>query len=118
MKQIMQKLTPKNKQTVIQMAVMGAIMCLLLVSTMTPIYAAAEDVVMTATEKVITVIERIFQVMGGILLVYSIGQLILAFKNEDGDSKSRASAMLVVSAFLIGLPVLVDELDIPNLISS
>lgn len=44
----------------------------------------------------------IFFAIGLLLLVWSIGMLVLAFKNEDADAKSRAMMMLVVSAALVG----------------
>ncbi len=44
----------------------------------------------------------IFFAIGILLLAWSIGMLVLAFKNEDADAKSRAMMMLVVSAALVG----------------
>lgn len=61
----------------------------------------------TTTNKIvgsiIDVIVDIFKYIGIILLVWSVGMLILAFKNEDADSKSRAIMLLVVSIVLIGI---------------
>lgn len=45
----------------------------------------------------------IFISIGILLGVWAAGQLALAFKNEDADSKSRAMMMLVVAAILIGI---------------
>lgn len=45
----------------------------------------------------------IFFYIGLLLLAWSIGMLVLAFKNEDADSKSRSMMLLVVSCVLIGL---------------
>ena len=42
----------------------------------------------------------IFRYIGWLLLAWGIGQLILAFKNEDADSKSRAMMLLVVAVIL------------------
>lgn len=60
-----------------------------------------------ATDKIvgsiIDVIVDIFKYIGIILLVWSVGMLVLAFKNEDADSKSRAIMLLVVSLVLIGI---------------
>ena len=42
----------------------------------------------------------IFKYIGWLLLAWGIGQLILAFKNEDADSKSRAMMLLVVAVIL------------------
>lgn len=44
---------------------------------------------------------KIFFYIGALLLAWSIGQLIMAFKNEDADSKSRAGMVLVVSVILL-----------------
>lgn len=44
---------------------------------------------------------QIFFYVGALLLAWSIGQLILAFKNEDADSKSRAVLVIVVSCLLL-----------------
>ena len=54
-------------------------------------------------KKVVTMITTIFFYIGIILLVWSIGMLALAFKNEDADSKSRAIMLMVVSIILIAL---------------
>ena len=37
---------------------------------------------------------------GWLLLAWGIGQLVLAFKNEDADSKSRAMMLIVVAIIL------------------
>lgn len=52
----------------------------------------------------------IFVCIGALLGVWSVGQLALAFKNEDADSKSRAMMMLVVAAILIGVKVLANPI--------
>lgn len=44
---------------------------------------------------------KIFFYIGAVLLAWSIGQLIMAFKNEDADSKSRAVMVIVVSCLLM-----------------
>jgi hypothetical protein len=45
----------------------------------------------------------VFRYIGIILLVWSIGQLVMAFKDGDGNSKTQAAMMIVVSVLLIGL---------------
>lgn len=57
--------------------------------------------------KVLGIVLQIFLYIGVVLLVWSIGMLILAFKNEDADSKTRAIMLLIVSIVLIGLKPLV-----------
>lgn len=58
--------------------------------------------------KVLGIVMDIFMYIGIVLLVWSIGMLILAFKNEDADSKTRAIMLLIVSIALIGLKPLVN----------
>lgn len=53
-----------------------------------------------------SVILQIFQYIGVLLLIWGVGQLVLAFKNEDADSKSRAMMLILASIALIGLKAL------------
>ena len=66
--------------------------------------------------KILDVITTIFTYIGILLLAWSIGMLVLAFKNEDADSKSRAMMLLVVSVVLIGLDGILNLVGIRNLI--
>ena len=68
-------------------------------------------------EKMVSIIGTIFQAVGAVLTVYSVGQLILAFKNEDADSKSRASTMMVVGVVLIALPGVIETLGLVDMIT-
>ena len=68
-------------------------------------------------EKIVSIIGTIFQAVGAVLTVYSVGQLILAFKNEDADSKSRASTMMVVGVVLIALPGVIETLGLVDMIT-
>ena len=52
---------------------------------------------------------KIFFYIGCILLVWSIGQLVLAFKNEDADSKSRAIMVLVCSLLLMSVDTIYNQ---------
>ncbi len=57
----------------------------------------------TATKVIQGLLGYIFGIffwIGIVLLAWGIGQLVLAFKNEDGDSKSRA-IMLIVAAIVL-----------------
>ena len=69
-------------------------------------------------ERMISIIGMIFVAVGIILAIYSVGQLVLAFKNEDADSKSRASTLLVVSIILIAFPALIDLLGLTEYLNS
>lgn len=52
---------------------------------------------------IVGAILTIFRYIGVILLCWSVGQLILAFKDGDGNSKTQAAMMVVVSILLITL---------------
>jgi len=54
----------------------------------------------------------IFRWIGVLLLVWAVGQVIMAFKNEDADSKSRAMMMAVVSILLITLKSVLQTIGI------
>ena len=55
----------------------------------------------------IGIICLIFRYIGILLAVWAVGMLILAFKNEDADSKSRAMMLLIVSIVLIAIQPLI-----------
>ena len=46
---------------------------------------------------------QIFLYIGIIIMVWAVGQLVLAFKNEDADSKSRAVMVMVCSIILMSV---------------
>lgn len=73
---------------------------------------AGQQTVKDILEEMISIVGLVFSAVGVILAVYSVGQLVLAFKNEDADSKSRASTMLVVAVILIAFPAIVNGLDL------
>ena len=74
--------------------------------------ADSKGTVQDLVTQMIKIIGMIFTAVGVILAVYAVGTLILAFKNEDADSKSRASTLLVVSVVLIAFPSIVNGLDL------
>lgn len=53
--------------------------------------------------KLVSLVCSIFGLIGAVLLVWALGQLILAFKNEDADSKSRAMQVLIVAVLLCAI---------------
>lgn len=73
---------------------------------------AGQQTVKDILEEMISIVGLVFSAVGVILAVYSVGQLVLAFKNEDADSKSRASTMLVVAVILIAFPAIVKGLNL------
>lgn len=85
----------------------------ILANTFVP--AAAADFT-SVVKGIIDFIGKLFVVIGIILLAYSVGQLILAFKNEDADAKTRATTQLVVAAALIAVPQMISALELESLI--
>ena len=77
-----------------------------------------KNTISSLVEQLIGIIGTIFIAIGVILTAYSVGQLILAFKNEDADSKSRATTMLVVAVVLIAAPSIIKSLDLVSKITS
>jgi hypothetical protein len=73
--------------------------------TMVPTaFAASLDATSAKIVKaILDLVQTLGLTIGIILLAWSVVMLILAFKNEDADSKSRAIMLLVVSIALIGI---------------
>ena len=108
----MQKLQKMvNKKELFTFA--GLSLVLLLMMTVCPTFAVeGADTVKEIMDKMIKIIGMVFVAAGVVLAAYSVGQLAMALKNEDADSKSRASTQLVVSVVLIALPSIIEGLDL------
>lgn len=78
---------------------------------------AQADALTEVTEKLLNYIGRIFKAVGVFICAYSVGQLILAMKNEDADSKSRAATQLAVGAALFIVPTLINSLQLTKYIA-
>ena len=104
-----------------QILMMSALLCVMtLVATVCPTFAAGVEgaaQIKEIVDKMVSIIGLIFRCVGVILAVYSVGHLILAFKHEDADSKSRASTMLVVAIVLIALPSIINGLNLTAVIT-
>lgn len=75
--------------------------------------AMAKDPLTSILEAVVeNVVVRIFQAIGFILAAYGIGALLLAFKNDDADSKSRSGQSIAVGAFLLGIGTIIDKINL------
>lgn len=73
---------------------------------LTPLYAYAiprEVNVESLFDNLILTVCDIFRMIGTILLVWALGQLVMAFRNEDADSKSRAMMVLVCAILLLSV---------------
>lgn len=113
MKKNFVKLMPKTKKERIALCTI-AIFAVFLCFIIMPVFAdTASDMV----AKLVDVICQIFLYIGILLTVWGIGMLVLAFKNEDADSKSRAMMLLVVSVMLLSIKPVVDSLGLLDLIS-
>lgn len=86
-----------------------------LLAVIDPVYADNyQSKVKSVLTDMVDIIGFVFKAVGIVLGVYSVGQLVLAFKNEDADSKSRASTQLVVAIVLIAMPSIIESLDLVN----
>ena len=85
-----------------------------------PAFAATSYVtrIRQIMNNMVTIVGVIFQAVGAILSIYAVGQPILAFKNEDANSKSSASTLLVVGIVLIAIPGIITTLNLVNLIGA
>ena len=52
---------------------------------------------------ILDIIFQIFRYVGILLLVWSIAQIVMAFKNDDADSKQKGMMIAVISIVLITL---------------
>ena len=73
----------------------------------TPTFAAGELNTNVSQGSVINAIAgaiaNIFLVVGILLLLVSVAQLVMAFRNEDPEGKAKAAQQLAVSIVLIGI---------------
>ena len=105
MKNFATKIANKAEKALAPMVAAGAAMGL------TPtVYATTagggDNAATDAMTTIINVVFKIFQYIGIILALWGAGSLIMAFKNEDADSKSRAIMCLVVGIALVALRAL------------
>lgn len=70
------------------------------------------DTTTSVMNKIKDLVYKIFKYIGFILVIWGVGQLILAFKNEDSDSKSRAIMSIVAGAALFGFSTFADSLGL------
>ena len=83
--------------------------------TVVPAFASSGSASATVGDiltQMINIVGMVFVAVGIILADAALDCLVLAFKNEDADSKSRASTLLVVSVILIAFPSIVSALDL------
>lgn len=64
----------------------------------------------TAIIHLIALILDVFVYAGVVLLVYSLGNLVLSFRNEDGETKVKAIMSLVISIALVTIETLLQPM--------
>ena len=66
------------------------------------------DATMDSTmQSILGFIYKIFRYVGILLLVWAIIQIVMAFKNDDADSKQKGMVLAVISVMLIFIGTLV-----------
>lgn len=68
----------------------------------------------TAMSAIVNFVFRIFGYIGAVLGIWGIGSLILSFKNEDADGKSRAIMLLGAAILLLSLKTIITSTGILN----
>ena len=66
----------------------------------------------TVMKNIKDIVETLFKSIGFVLVLWGAGQLVLAFKNEDPDSKSRAIMSIVAGVALYGFASLTKQLGL------
>jgi len=100
-----------------QLIICGIFVCLVaLAFTIVPAFAAATTPpeLSKLMDTMIGYVGLIFRVIGIILAIYAIGQMIMAFKDENPDAKTKATTLLVVSIILISLPSIIDQINLQS----
>ena len=63
-------------------------------------------------EQLVDIVFSIFRWVGVLLLAWSVAQLVMAFKNEDADSKTKAMTMAIVSIVLVSLKSIFSQFNL------
>jgi mannose/fructose/N-acetylgalactosamine-specific phosphotransferase system component IIC len=83
-----------------------------LIATGFSVFGASDPMVEIVSAILDNVVFRIFKTIGVMLTAYGIGALILSFKNDDPESKSRAIHTLVAGIALLSTPNIIDEINL------
>lgn len=109
----LKKMNPKRAIILTYLSVMALSMGVFASSTSNSIQISTEDVkAENLVAKLAGTILDIFRWIGALLLIWSVAQVVMAFKNEDADSKSRAMMMAIVSITLITLKTVLKTIGI------
>lgn len=103
-----------------QLIMGAALLCMMaFICTITPAFAkpTVPNGLAEVVGDFVFYIGLIFQVVGVLIGVYAAGQMIMAFKDDNPDAKTRASTLLVVAFILIVMPSIIDGLGLVNYIT-
>lgn len=108
----------RKRERIIAAGTLCGVCLLAILMVLNPTFAATDyvDTIQDIMGNMVDIVGTIFQAVGVILSIYAVGQLILAFKNEDANSKSSASTLLVVGIVLIAVPGIIKALDLVDMI--
>lgn len=95
----------KMEKAVAPMLMVGAA-----IGLMPTVYADPTGTLDSTLGKIVDMVLSIFRYIGIILALWGVGSLVMAFKNEDADSKSRAIMSLVVGVILMFLKTFVEPI--------
>lgn len=108
-----------SKKDVLRTLMISAL-CVVLMIVCTHITYAAPGAYVNTIKTVLTnfinLLETIFQAVGVVLAIWGFIQLVLAIRNDDPDSKTRATTQAIVGIVLLAIPSLVDSLGLINYI--
>lgn len=111
------KMKLSNKKTVI----LGVVMVCIMAIAFTILPAFADNTVppqlTELLDSMIFYVGLIFQTVGILLGIYAVGQMIMAFKDENPDAKTKATTLLVVAIILVGLPAIIKGIDLQGFLT-
>lgn len=86
----------------------------ILVGTYCPAFAAtgAEGTIKDLLKYFVNLICMGFSGVGIVIVAFSIGKAILAFKNEDTDGQARAAMAIMVGLFLVAIGPIVNGFNL------
>ena len=109
------ELTDRQKQICVSALTVLAMAAICVFLSTHPAFADYKGDIKKVLKSVSDIIGTIFRAVGVVLSLFSIGQLVLAFKNEDADAKTRASTQMVVGIVLIAMPSILDSFKIVDM---
>ncbi len=113
----MKSKTEINKKHFIMAGVLICVVAILLTTTTAFADVKLDSSLTNLLETIIDYLGLIFRVVGILLLAYAVGQMILAFKDDNPDAKTKASTLIVVAFILISIKSILDSLNLIDLLT-